>query len=286
MQVRPAEIVIIALLAIVLLSLAFLFYNQTLLREEIQTNHQAVQKIQDASVSLALRQNGTQQPSPTGLEPSDQKLTHQQPKPVPSVQHRQPKKSPPEAGSQDPGPDAQPEPVASSEPEATNQPAPQAQDTTADQGRASTETAQESDPIATAPYLPGKQSERSRPGRRASREKVEEAALADYGPTVEQIIKELYQGKYKAVLEKCSPEYATLVGEKIGEHMDKIRADHGMLKSVMGRRLHEVDTLDNQKIFRYTIDTDKGKIVLFTITLQADSKKIDGLFFRQVPLGG
>ncbi len=54
MQVRPVEIVIIALLAIVLLCLAFLFYNQTLLREEIKTNHEAVEKIQGPGPVLAI----------------------------------------------------------------------------------------------------------------------------------------------------------------------------------------------------------------------------------------
>ena len=275
MQVRPAEIVIIALLAIVLLSLAFLFYNQTLLREEIQTNHQAVQKIHDANVAVALGQ--------AGPNPSQQKPAHQQTQAVPSVEHLGQKDSDPSSPkTQDPGPITRPNPVASAHPKAPGQTDTQP----AGAGQESPKNPGQTDPIAKAPYLPQNRPAAQTGSNLASREKAEKAALADYGPTVEQIIKELYQGKYKAVLEKCSPEYADLVGEQIGPHMDKIRSNHGMLKSVMGRRLHDVDAMENQKIFRYTIDTDKGKIVLFTITLQADSKKIDGLFFRQVPLGG
>jgi hypothetical protein len=251
-QVRPAEIVIIALLAIVLLCLAFLFYNQTLLREEIKNDQTVVQQAQPAGNSVAMVRQ-----TPTAALPTPAPKSPQNPATAQGNNPQRP--ATPRPTSPTP---SRPAAVTSGDPE-----------------------------FSGAPYLDRRIPSRppaapNTPAPQVADEKAEEKALADYGPTVEQIITELYRGNYPAVLKKCTADYANLVGPALATRMDEIRTKHGNLKAVMGRRLDDNDASKEMKVFHFTVDTDKGQIVKFTVTVQTNDKKVAGLYFRQVPVGG
>ncbi len=106
-----------------------------------------------------------------------------------------------------------------------------------------------------------------------------------YGPAVQHVILQLFNGQYDQLRTQFSPTLAeNLSATDVAEYMDDIRKKYGSFAEILDAHLAEGQTAD-LKTFRVLVKTTTKDQLLFSISL-TPQKQIHGLLFRPVGESG
>jgi len=112
---------------------------------------------------------------------------------------------------------------------------------------------------------------------------ADEAAAQEwqtYGPTVVDVVNELWEGQYEQVIKRCDDEMANSITKaSLAQAIGPRRSSHGPIKRIAS---HEVDNdglAVNLHGFKVNVELQDGSRINFFVTLN-DQKRISGLFLR------